>query len=543
MKTTIAQINTKVGDISGNLAKIFAATKQAEKDKSEIIIFPELTISGYPCQDLLLRKAFVEECESAVLEVIKFSKKINTAIIFGSPSFDACPLTGKTNVFNTAYVVHKGKIIHKQHKIDLPNYGVFDERRTFDNSIQLESFNFKNKNIGLLICEDTWNLGNGMFFENLDLLISINSSPFEITKDERRKRVASQFALQQNCTIIYVNQIGGEDEIVFDGGSFVINSKGQVITQAKFFEEEILFLASGFQLPASSKSKQATGSKMQVAEKQIYSALKLSLKDYLEKNNFKGVIIGMSGGIDSALTAAIAVDAIGSDKVKLVMMPSKFTSKESLDDAAKCAKNLGCKLENISIANIIDEFEENLKPHFKGKNRDITEENLQSRTRGVLLMALSNKLSFMVFSTGNKSEMATGYATIYGDMCGGFNVLKDLYKTQVFALAKWRNKQGKVIPDNIIKKPPTAELRENQKDQDSLPEYEILDAILEMLIEKNFSAKDIIKKGFKKDVVERVARLLKNSEYKRNQSCPGTKITTKAFGKDWRYPISNGYSF
>lgn len=534
-RAALAQGNFKVGDIKGNNAKILDLYKQAVKKKADIVIFSEMAITGYPAEDLVLRPKFQDEAISAIHELVPYTKN-SAAMIVGGLWREA----GK--IYNAAFFLQNGKIENIVCKYDLPNYGVFDEKRVFTAGKIIEPIVFKGIKLGLMVCEDMWNLkvSGQLAKKGAEILVSINASPYELDKEDSRVHFVKSNVHQTELPFIYVNQIGGQDELVFDGGSFIMDASGKVVHQDKWWDEV-------FSITDWKKTKSGWVCKKSKIEKELdkykslYAALKLSLKDYVEKNGFPGVVIGMSGGIDSAISAAVAVDCLGRERVRLIFMPSEFTSRESFEDASECAQLLGVKLEEIDIKEGMRAYKSMLMDVFYGTKEDVTEENIQSRIRGGILMAISNKFGSMVLTTGNKSEMAVGYATLYGDMCGGYNILKDLYKTEIFALTKWRNKQGRVIPERIITKPPTAELRHNQRDDDSLPPYEILDEILIRLIEKRQSSDDIIKDGFESVVVEKVARLLKIAEYKRRQSPPGVKLSKLAFGKDRRYPITSGF--
>ena len=518
----LAQINPVLGDLTGN-ADMIAKAAKAHKG-AMLIVFPELSICGYPPEDLLLKPCFVEDCMEAVRDLAERTKKLDCGILIGTPwrdnEDDKLP-------YNAAALLHQGKITDVRFKHHLPNYGVFDEKRTFQSGPLPEPIEFAGHKLGVMICEDMWNTPVAAHLANqgAEMLIVPNGSPFTTLKYEVRLELAKNRATETGLPLIYVNQVGGQDELVFDGGSFAIEADGTLKTQLPFFEEAIQ--------PAHQGSMQS-----HTENELIYNALKLGLGDYVRKNGFSGVIIGLSGGVDSALTTALAVDALGAKHVHCVMLPSQFTSQDSLDDAAALAKNLGVRLDTISIEAPLKAFEQTL-PGLKG----LAHENIQSRIRGNILMALSNTEGKMVLTTGNKSEMAVGYATIYGDMNGGFNALKDVYKTKVYALCHWRNDQGAIIPDRIITKAPTAELRENQLDQDSLPPYDVLDGILELLIEAEQSVDDICSnEKFERETVLRIWKLLDRAEYKRYQAAPGTKTTPKAFGRDRRYPMTNRYS-
>lgn len=545
LSIAVSQVNFCVGDLQGNSDKILSSYKKAVEQGADILVFSELSLIGYPPEDLILRKDFIDKS----LEKLEYiasktsSSKTNnkTAILLGSVYRDK-----GGEIFNSAFLLFDGKIQSVTSKHELPDYGVFDESRVFCKGELPKPILFKGVKLGVLICEDIWfEKSSRHLSENgADIFISLNASPFEIAKQEVRENILKTRSLESNLPSIYVNQVGGQDELVFAGLSCFTSSKGDILYRMACFEEDFFItkfdcIKSEFSQLKASQSAATQNNKYQ----QIYDALTLGLRDYVLKSGFNSVLIGMSGGIDSALVAAIACNAIGAENVNLVMMPSKYTSKDSLKDADDCAKMLEAKIQTIAIEPIIDSFNKRLDPIFKGLEADLTEENIQSRIRGNLLMALSNKFGSIVITTGNKSEMAVGYATIYGDMCGAFNPLKDLYKTEVFALAKYINTIKLAIPENIISKPPSAELRENQKDEDSLPPYEILDEILRNLIENRKSVDDISDMGFEKGLVSKIAKLLKNSEYKRKQSPIGTKITSLSFGKERRYPITSKFVY
>lgn len=538
MKITLAQLNFTVGDFAGNTAKIISTIDKV-KNKTDLVIFPELCISGYPPEDLVLRKEFIYTSLKYTKKIIDYTKKTKCDVLINTPTDE------DEKLFNTALIISKGKVIHKQHKYDLPNYGVFDEKRVFSGGSIPKTFIYRKKKIGLLICEDTWNVHACDSLKGAEFVLSVNASPYERTKHRKRLRILKNATAAAKAPVLYLNQVTGHDDLVFDGGSQVVARNGNTIAQMKFFEEDV----QTFDTDKIVKSNPSSTTKIDELE-HIYRAMMYGLKEYVNKNNFPGVVVGLSGGIDSALTAAVAVDALGKDRVKLVLLPSKYTSKESFEDAAKMAKNVGVALDEINIQPLVDVFQLALKPFFMGLKIDTTEENLQSRIRGVLLMAISNKLGHLVITTGNKSENATGYATLYGDMCGGYNVIKDLYKTKVFQVSKWRNdnipsdgfnRKTKIIPTRIIDKAPSAELRDNQKDEDSLPPYVTLDKILYSLIELQQSAEEVAEEGFDKNLVHDIERMLYRSEYKRRQSAPGVKISSKPFGRDRRYPITNKF--
>lgn len=518
MKISLAQLNYTVGDIAGNTAKILAAANKA-KD-TDLVVFSELCICGYPPEDLVLRPSFQEATMQAVETLAKQTKDL-PALLIGSI------WVKNGELYNAALLLSGGKIVHKQFKNQLPNYSVFDEKRVFSAGPIPKPVAFKDKKIGILICEDMWFEETAKHFKDVDVLCVLNGSPFEANKQMLRQEKAAEMVKHVGAPLVYVNQVGGQDEIVFDGASFVMDAKGEVVEELPAWEECV----AGWPRGSVAKDERTTTP----PRHHTYHALVTGLRDYVTKNGFPGVLLGMSGGVDSALVAAIAVDALGADKVHAVMMPSRFTSKDSLEDAEACAKLLGIKYESIPITPAFDVLQSQLK--LQG----LAEENIQSRIRGVILMGLSNQTSAMVVSTGNKSEMSMGYATLYGDMCGGYAPLKDVYKTMAYALVHWRNGQGRVIPERIITKAPTAELRENQTDQDSLPPYPVLDAILKLLIEEECSVKEIVGQGFEEAIVRRVQKSLQMAEYKRRQAPPGVKITARAFGRDRRYPITNKF--
>lgn len=560
LKIAIAQLNLIVGDIDGNVAKILKAadyltidrtenyTENTTKNKIDLVVFSELTICGYPPEDLVLRPRFQEKISGAIDKIVSATKNSNTALLVGSPWIE------NGNIYNAALLIENGEIKSVQYKHDLPNYGVFDEKRVFKSGKMPDVINFRGINLGIMICEDMWNMKVTDALSDADLIISMNASPFEIGKYGMRRHRACANVNRIKKPLIYVNQICGQDDLFFDGDSFVITPECKNIVSLSRIDEDIRIINlkksdSGLIIENELNEEEIEENKLD-DNHIIYQAMVLSLRDYVNKNGFLGVIIGMSGGIDSALSACVAVDALGAERIRLVMMSSKYTSEESLIDAKECAESLGVEIENISIEDLVDQFDVSLSKSFEGCKIDVTEENIQSRIRGTLLMALSNKFGYMVLSTGNKSEMAVGYSTLYGDMCGGYNVLKDLYKTQVFALSKWRNEnipynilcdKKKIIPENIISKPPTAELRKNQKDNDSLPPYEILDKILYKLIEERKSVKQLVSDGYDEELVTKIRRLLYLAEYKRRQSPLGVKISKVPFSRDRRYPITNKY--
>ena len=537
------QSNPIVGDIDGNLAIARKYIEQAISANANIVMFTELFIIGYPPEDLVLKPAAVIDCMAAI-QTIANEFKNGPAIIIGSPVREG------NNLYNGVAFIHEGRVEYR-FKHELPNYAVFDEKRVFNAGENFYPIDFNGLKIGLPICEDIWfPTVCKKFKENgAEVLLVANGSPYRRGALKRRLDVAQERVKENNIPLLYLNQFGGQDELCFDGGSFIIDQNANAHFHIPQFEENIGI--SDWEIENNCWSLKSATNAQEISDiEQDYCATVISLRDYINKNRFPGVLLGLSGGIDSAISAAIAVDALGADRVICVMMPSKYTSGESLGDAEDCAKALGVRYEIVPIEGMVSEFNHVLAPQFAGYKADITEENIQSRTRAVILMALSNKFGHMVLTTGNKSEMAVGYATLYGDMCGGYNCLKDIYKTEVFALSDWRNKnickgglgpKGIVIPQNIIDKPPTAELRENQKDQDSLPPYEELDNMLYHFIELEDEIEDIIALGYAPETVKRVQNLLYLAEYKRRQAPPGVKIGHKNFGRDRRYPITNKY--
>jgi NAD+ synthase len=532
----LAQLNPTVGDVEGNATLIRGALARARQAGADLVATSELVITGYPPEDLVLRRAFIAAVEDAVNALAAETADGGPAVLIGAP------WRVDDKVHNAALLLDGGKVAAVRLKHDLPNYGVFDEKRVFAAGPMPGPVNFRGVRLGFPVCEDIWtpDVVECLEESGAELLIVINGSPFEHDKPDTRLNLAIARVEESGLPLIYVNQIGGQDELVFDGASFALNSDFSLAAQAKSWEPD-------FVVTTWSRNGEAwrcdDGAKSSPPERlaSIYGALVVGLRDYVGKNGFPGVIIGLSGGIDSAITAAVAADAIGPDKVRCVMMPSPYTSTESLEDAAAVAKLLGVRLDSISIGPAMEAFDKMLRPSFGNLPPDITEENIQARARGLTLMALSNKTGWMVLSTGNKSEMSAGYATLYGDMCGGYSVLKDVYKTTVFALSRWRNARSPVMPERVITKPPTAELRPNQKDEDSLPPYPTLDAILERLNERDMGVTEVAAEGFDPELVARVWRMLQNAEYKRRQAPPGVKISSRSFGRDRRYPITNAF--
>ncbi len=543
LKIHLAQINTTVGDLEGNVEKIMQEHQIAEKQGCDLVIFCEMTISGYPCEDLWHKKYFIKACQEKAAQICERTESSNCAILLGCPTLDKDRHKDEIT-HNSALLIDKGeiKIINKK---SLPNYGVFDENRYFKASPFMLSVEFRGLNLTILICEDMWQATNIFLLKEqiTDAIFVINSSPYSQNKYQKRIEVAKKVTTTLDKPLIYLNQVGAQDSVVFDGSSFVMNSTGEIALQMKEFVEdfaEVEIEKDGKIIPKTN-NQQLTNN-----YERNYSACVLGLRDYIQKNGFKKVLLGMSGGIDSALVATIAVDALGSENVSLYALPSRFNSDESMMDAKTCAKNLDVNLNVISIEKMFEAMLETVEDMS-----NLAKENSQSRIRGNILMALSNSTGALLLSTGNKSEMACGYATIYGDMCGAFNPIKDLYKTEVFDLAKWRNenipkistyRKKDLIPQNIIEKEPTAELRENQKDSDSLPDYETLDQILFNLIEEEKSIAEIINLGFEEELVKKVAKLFYASEYKRKQAVIGPKISRMSFDKDRRYQMTNKFT-
>ncbi len=529
----LAQLNPTVGAIAANLAK--AKAEVAKLSTVDLVLFPELYISGYPPEDLVLRPSFVAACKTAVEELA-------AAFPNGPSMLMTLPWREGDKLHNAVAYLNGGKIETVRFKYDLPNYGVFDEKRVFQPGPAPGPINIKGVRIGVPICEDIWTpeTCETLAETGAEILLSPNGSPFERNKDDVRLNLSVARVTETGLPLVYLNQVGGQDELVFDGASFVLNGDRSLAVQMPMFEEAVTVTEWTRNDQGWVCEKNAVA-RLPEKEEETWKACVLGLRDYVNKNRFPGVVLGLSGGIDSAVVAAMAVDALGKDRVHCVMLPYAYTSKDSLEDAEQCAKLLGVRYDVVPIKEPVEGFLDALKPVFAGKNRDITEENIQSRSRGVILMAISNKFGSMVLTTGNKSEMSVGYATLYGDMNGGFNPIKDIYKVEVYRLAEWRNRQGFVIPERIITKAPTAELRENQKDQDSLPPYEVLDDILEGLVENEQTVADIVARGHELALVKRIQHLLYVAEYKRRQSAPGVKITRRNFGRDRRYPITNGF--
>ncbi|HMT02632.1 MAG TPA: NAD+ synthase [Burkholderiales bacterium] len=536
LKISIFQFNPKVGGLSYNTEMLLSAISKAKSEGSNLFISSELAICGYLPEDLLLRPDFYKKCQ---LQLEHFFTIFGITMIIGCPYKDA-----DNNHFNSAFIIRDGRIVGRYDKMLLPNYDVFDEKRYFISGTTPLVFDCCGVNIGVVICEDVWQpLPVKLAKEGgAELICAINSSPYTLKKYQLRLNVTKNRVIESNIPVIYVNQIGGQDNLVFDGASFILNKNAEIVMQMPAFEENLKNINFNKHILID---KAGTGLINHYPDEidSLYKALVLATKDYVYKNGFKGVLLGLSGGIDSALTLAIAVDALGRDRVMAVMMPSIYTADISIHDSRQMVENIGVKYEEIEINSILEQFKNQLKPVFLGLEEDVTEENLQARIRGTLLMAISNKLGYLVLTTSNKSEAAVGYATLYGDMAGGFAPIKDVLKTQVYKLCKYRNNISSIIPERIILRKPTAELKFNQFDQDSLPEYEILDQIISCLVEKMLSVKDIIQLGFKAEEVNKVAILIKSSEYKRQQAAVGPKVSAMSFNKDWRYPITNDFKF
>jgi len=531
LKFALAQLNLWVGDVEGNVDKIIAASLKARDELgADLIACPELSLLGYPPDDLLLRSAMPRVIEEGVQRLL--AEVSGITLVFGLPEYS------DGVIYNAAYVIRDGAIQHRYRKQQLPNYGVFDERRHFRPGHAPCVFELGGRRIGLTICEDIWLTQPAAQARDAgaDLLININASPYHIGKTGERRRVLDSRVAETGLPILYVNCVGGQDDVVFDGDSMVIRADGSLALEAPLFEEGV-YLAT----LDSGRFTEAPRRPDLPLEQVVYQGLVQSVRDYVNRNGFPGALVGLSGGIDSALVAAIAADALGRERVWGVSMPSRYTLDMSNDDARIEAEALGIRYSVLTIEPAFKAFTETLAESFAGRAPDLTEENLQSRSRGILLMALSNKFGNVVLTTGNKSEMAVGYATLYGDMCGGFAPIKDVYKTLVFRLARWRNTVSPVIPERVITRPPTAELRPDQKDSDSLPPYEVLDPILEAYVEQQLSIPEIVARGFDEATVKRVAALVRRSEYKRRQAPPGPKVTRCAFGRERRYPLTAVY--
>lgn len=571
LRVALAQINTKVGDLSGNADKIIANIAQAREQGADVAVFPELAVTGYPPEDLLLKRSFIEDNVTSLNRIAAETKGITVIIGF---------VDSNSDIYNAAAILHDGSVAGVQHKFFLPNYGVFDEDRYFQSGTKTEVYKLGHIVFGVEVCEDVWYADGPHSLQSLlggaHIVFDINSSPFHAGKWKFRETMITTRAVDNSCAIVYLNAVGGQDDLVFDGHSLVVGPTGDVLFRAKAFEEQLAVIdidlapVEHVRLvdPRRRKIKLAASDmadvpvvdltprndelpkpdicKVRSAEplgkvEEVYAALVLGTRDYVNKNGFKEVILGMSGGIDSALTACVAVDALGTDRVRALIMPSEFSSEATQSDAELISRNLGIRYDRIPIGGVMEAYKHALAEAFKGAEPGIAEENLQARIRGNLLMALSNKYGLLVLTTGNKSELACGYSTLYGDMAGGFAVIKDCPKTLVYELSRYRNTLSPVIPASIIERPPSAELRPNQKDTDSLPPYEVLDPILQAYVEEDRGIKEIVAMGFDESTVARVVRMVDRNEYKRRQAAPGIKITPKAFGRDRRLPITNGY--
>ena len=534
-KIALAQFSPHIGNIEANAQKMTEQANQAKKQNADLIVFPELSLIGYPAEDLLIRPSLAKRTQKGFEQL---SQVKDIVMVFGFVN-----QTEDGERYNAAVVMKDGQVLGIYNKQNLPHYGIFDEKRYFNEGHQHLVFEYLGHKFGVLICEDVWSLNtvHQLSQLNVDTILVLNASPYEVGKPQHRIATMHKLAKQLNINLAYINQVGGQDDLIFDGTSFVINQDGEVALQAPSFQEE-LYYTEYLAEQKTFKVVESTPALDTMAE--IYQGLVLATRDYVQRSGFPGVILGLSGGIDSALTLAIAVDAIGADKVQAVMMPYTYTAPMSVEDAAAQAKSMGVTFGIAEIHPIVNSFMQTLYPFFGNSPADTTEENLQARTRGTLLMGLSNKFGNLVLATGNKSEISVGYCTLYGDMVGGYSVLKDVYKTIVFELAKYRNSisETPVIPERVITRPPSAELRPDQKDQDSLPPYDMLDAILYAYIEEDMSQDDIITKGFEKEVVEKIIRLVDQNEYKRRQGAIGPRISSRAFSRERRYPIVNGWT-
>jgi NAD+ synthase len=546
LRIALAQLNPHEGQIDHNLAKIRKARAEAARLGADLMVTPEFSIAGYPPEDLVRKHAFVARCTVALEALARDTADGGPGLVVGGPWQDG------EKIYNAAYLMDGGQIVARRAKHELPNYGVFDDKRVFDAGPAPGPVVFRGFRLGLLICEDWWfpSVAETLAETGAEILLSINASPFEDGKSGKRVQLGLMRVVETGLAFVFLGQVCGQDELVFDGASFVLNPDRTLAVALPSFEEALVVTEWRREGARLACAPQALPPEPDAVE-EIYRCLMLGLRDYVDKNGFPGVILGLSGGIDSAISAAIAVDALGASRVRAVMLPSPYTSVESLEDAAECARLLGVRYDTVPITPAIEAFGSALSPLFAETQPDITEENIQSRARGLILMALSNKFGHMVLTTGNKSEMSVGYATLYGDMCGGYSVLKDVYKTAVFALSRWRNGHvprggkgplGAVMPERVLTKAPSAELKHDQTDQDTLPPYEILDAILTGLVEGEKSLHDLVQDGFDRAMILRVWKMLDRAEYKRRQAPPGVKISARAFGRDRRYPITNGFT-
>jgi len=531
----LAQLDLLVGDVRGNLERVIAEARRARAElNADLVLFPELTLSGYPPEDLLFHRGLRQQIDEALNQLTHAVPEIG--VVVGFPEYE------QGQIYNAARLVRGGRVLAQHRKACLPNYKVFDEKRYFSPGTDATVFDFDGYRLGLLICEDAWEPQSAAHARALgaEALLIINASPFEIHKQRERERVIGERVRETQLPAAYVNLLGGQDELVFDGNSFVMDAQGRLALRAPALEEG-LYAAQferhdGVVVPVAGSIEPEMSD-----ERSVYYVLVLGVRDYVDKHNFNGAVVGLSGGIDSALTLAIAADALGAERVHAVMMPSRYTSDMSREDATAQAHALGVTLSSISIENLFAATLQALEQEFAGRAPDATEENIQARCRGLLLMAISNKTGRMLLTTGNKSEMAVGYATLYGDMAGGFAPIKDCSKQLVYRLARYRNTLSAVIPERVISRAPTAELRPDQKDTDSLPPYDVLDPILEAFIEEDLSVEEICARGFDRAVVSKVLDMVKRAEYKRRQAPPGVRVSARAFGRDWRYPITSGY--
>ena len=541
----LAQLNPHLGNVATNLEKLVEARAQAARNDATIIVTPEMYLAGYPCDDLVLRDDFMRDVAIGLERLAALTADGGPAIIVGAPHAE------KGRIYNSVFVLDEGEIKARRDKVNLPNYGVFDDKRNFAQGAMPGPVMVRGLKLGLPICEDIWqpDVVECLVESGADLIIALNASPFDTRKNDDRMVTAVNRVVESDLPLIYVNMVGGQDEVVYDGGSFALNIGGQLACHLPSFSEAVTMVQVKPHLGALQLTGQITPP--DTGPKAIYRGLMLGLRDYVEKNGFPGVVLGLSGGIDSAIVAAIAADALGPDQVHCVMMPSPYTSQDSLDDAADLAARFGMRLDSIPISPAMQAMDEMMAAQFAGTEPGITEENIQSRLRGLILMGISNKHGSMVLATGNKSEYAAGYSTLYGDMCGGYAPIKDVWKVDVFALCRWRNTElprgaagpeGEAIPMRIIDKPPSAELRPDQKDTDSLPPYEQLDAIMAALCEEMADIETIIARGYDRDDVVRASQLLFRAEYKRFQAAPGPKITPLAFGRERRLPLTSGFN-
>ena len=544
VSVALAQLNPHLGDVSANCQKLLQMRERAAAKGADIILTPEMFLAGYPADDLVLRADFMDRIEAAISRLAKATADGGPTIIVGTPCRDNGVL------YNSAFILDGGKIVARRDKVNLPNYGVFDDKRHFTPGQLQGPVLLRGMRLGIAVCEDIWfpDLCEMLGETGAEIILSLNASPFENAKTDMRMMHAVSRMTETGLPFVYVNMVGGQDELVFDGSSFALNLGGKIASQMPSFSEGLSLLEVRLQSGTCHLTGQI--SRPAAAEEDVWRALTLGVRDYVEKNGFPGVILGLSGGVDSAIVAVLAVDALGPERVRVVMMPSDYTADISLADAEELANNLGLTLETIALRAGMDAFDSMLEASLKGTEMDVTEENIQSRLRGMILMALSNKFGNMVLATGNKSEYAAGYSTLYGDMCGGFAPIKDVWKTEIFKLCEWRNTalprgvlgpDGEVIPRRIITRPPSAELRPDQQDTDSLPPYDILDAILIALTEEMADTDTIVSRGYERETVERVSAMLFRTEYKRFQAAPGPKVTPRAFGRDRRLPLTSGF--